>query len=556
MSNVNEILNNLSEDEKKFALEILSELSSSGTSEKYNKLLYADYEEIPVNVETFLHDSKYLGKGLTNEEGKFTLYPYWEEVLKKIYPDPLLPAKYNTLALTGGIGLGKSTVAVIIGIYELYRMLCLKDPYLHYGLMPTDLITFAVMNITMDAAKGVAWDKIQSLIQSSSWFMSHGSVTRSDTPEWKPPKGIELIYGSLSRHIIGRAVYWCLDGDTEILTSEGNKKLIELVDKPVQVYNISENGDVVLSEVCTVKPTAVEIEEYEIELEDGSVIKCTPTHRFMLTNGSYKEAQFLTAEDEILEFIPVGYVYKVTNKINGNFYIGKRQKSCVDEKYWGSGKIQQRELKKYGTENFEREILCWARTLDELRALEEKYIKESFDNAQCLNIKRTSEGGDTTSNTKKITDGINEKHIPVEEDVPEGWQLGSKNKGIPKSEETRLKMKESWTAERRKEWSMRTSGNGNSQWGNSDAHKGERNGRYGVHLSDETKEKISRANTGKTFSKEVNKSKGRPGRKKPDGFGEKIRQANLGTHWYNNGLQQRKYHDDEVPEGWERGMLK
>ncbi len=557
MSNFNlEELNKLSKEERNIALEILKQYSETGNSNIYTQLLYEDYDEIPVSVEEFLHNPLYLGRGLTDEEGRFTLYPYWENLLKEIYPDPLKPARYNTLALTGSIGIGKSTEAVIIGCYELYRMLCLKNPYIYYGLQPIDLITFSVMNITMDAAKGVAWSKMQSLIQSSEWFMKRGTITRSDIPEWKPPKGIELIYGSQSRHIIGRAVFWCLDGDTEILTSEGNKKLIELVDKDIQVYNISENGDIVLSDVCTVKPTAVETEEYEIELEDGSVIKCTPTHRFMLTDGSYKEAQYLTEEDEILEFNPVGYVYKVTNKINGNFYIGKRQKSYVDEKYWGSGKIQKRELKKYGTENFEREVLCWAKTIDELELLEEKYINESFDNAQCLNIKRTSEGGDTTSNTKKITDGINEKHIPVEEDVPEGWWLGSKNKGVPKSEETRLKMKKSWTAERREEWSRRTSGSGNSQWGNSDSHKGERNGRYGVHLSNETKEKIRKANTGRTFSEEVNKSKGRPGKKKPNGFGEKIRKANVGTHWYNNGVKQRKYHDNEVPDGWERGMLK
>jgi hypothetical protein len=35
-------------------------------------------------------------------------------------------------------------------------MLCLKDPYLYYGLQPIDLITFAFMNITIDAAEGVA----------------------------------------------------------------------------------------------------------------------------------------------------------------------------------------------------------------------------------------------------------------------------------------------------------------------------------------------------------------------------------------------------------------
>ena len=95
-----------------------------------------------------------------------------------------------------------------MGAYELYRMLCLKDPYLHYGMQPIDSISFAVMNITIDAAKGVAWSKLQNLIQSSEWFLQHGTLNKSDTPEWIPSKGIELICGSQSRHIIGRAVYW------------------------------------------------------------------------------------------------------------------------------------------------------------------------------------------------------------------------------------------------------------------------------------------------------------------------------------------------------------
>ncbi len=203
-----EELNNLSEEEREVALQILKQYSETGNSNIYNQLLYEDYDEIPVTIEEFLHNPKYLGSGLIDEEGRYTLYPYWENLLKEIFPDPLQPAKYNTLALTGSIGIGKSTEAVIIGCYELYRMLCLKNPYIYYGLQPIDMITFAVMNITMDAARGVAWSKIQSLIQSSEWFMNRGSISKSDTPEWKPPKGIELIYGSQSRHIIGRAVFW------------------------------------------------------------------------------------------------------------------------------------------------------------------------------------------------------------------------------------------------------------------------------------------------------------------------------------------------------------
>lgn len=201
-------LQNLSEKEREIALQILSEMSS-GNDSLYKDLLYADYEELPVDVDTFLTDPKYLGKGLINEEGKFTVYPYWVETLKKIFPNPYEPAKYNTLALTGAIGLGKSFEAVLCCLYELHRMLCLKDPYLYYGLQPIDKISFALMNITLDAAAGVAWDKLQQLAQSSEWFLSHGTLSKGLNPTWSPGKKIELICGSQSRHIIGRAVYFC-----------------------------------------------------------------------------------------------------------------------------------------------------------------------------------------------------------------------------------------------------------------------------------------------------------------------------------------------------------
>ena len=200
-------LEGLTPREKEYALKILSDLSQNN-SKSYNDLISADYDEIPVDIDTFLHDPDYLGKGLINDDGKFTVFPYWVNVLKKIFPDPLKPAQYNTLALSGAIGLGKSFEAVLVGLYELYRMLCLKDPYLYYGLQPIDKITFAFMNITIDAAKGVAWDKCQQLLQASPWFMRHGMLSKSINPQWSPNKGIELIFGSQSRHIIGRCVFW------------------------------------------------------------------------------------------------------------------------------------------------------------------------------------------------------------------------------------------------------------------------------------------------------------------------------------------------------------
>ena len=205
--NINtDLFNNLSVSEKETVLSILKEYKEKGISTTYNELLYSDYKEIPVDIETFLYDKNYLGSGLIDQEGRFTVFPYWVETLKKIFPDNLTTA-YNTLILTGGIGLGKSFVAVLCELYQLYRMMCLKDPYLHYGLQPIDKITFSLINITLDAAKGVAWDKMQQLLQSSPWFMAHGEIKGRSEFVWCPPKGLELVIGSSNNAVIGRAVF-------------------------------------------------------------------------------------------------------------------------------------------------------------------------------------------------------------------------------------------------------------------------------------------------------------------------------------------------------------
>lgn len=34
-------------------------------------------------------------------------------------------------------------------------------------------------------------------------------MTKGDYPQWVPPKGIELITGSTTNHMIGRAIFAC-----------------------------------------------------------------------------------------------------------------------------------------------------------------------------------------------------------------------------------------------------------------------------------------------------------------------------------------------------------
>ena len=199
-------LNNLSEEERKVALSILEEFSKSGESTTFTNLMNDDFDEIPVDIDTFLHDKKYLGNALYDNEGRFTLFPYWEEKLKEIFPTNTTTA-FNTIILTGAIGLGKSTLAVICLLYMLYRLLCLKDPYLYYGLQPTDKISISLMNITLENAKGVALDKMNQMLLASEWFMTHGKMSGISNLEYQPDKHIEVVTASSNNQIIGRCLF-------------------------------------------------------------------------------------------------------------------------------------------------------------------------------------------------------------------------------------------------------------------------------------------------------------------------------------------------------------
>lgn len=105
-------------------------------------------------------------------------------------------------------------------------------------MMPNDKISFSMLNITLDAAQGVGWDKMQQHIQASPWFMTHGNMNASRTnPTWQPPKGIELIFGSNNRHVVGRALFSNLTDEVNFgigsdveKKKEKQKKMIAQID--------------------------------------------------------------------------------------------------------------------------------------------------------------------------------------------------------------------------------------------------------------------------------------------------------------------------------------
>lgn len=288
--------NALSIEEQLYLKQILLEISTTGSSSSLNNLWEADYEEIPVSIHEFITNDRYLGKSLTDDFGNLTLYPYWVDTLEQIFNPS---NEIMECAFSGAIGIGKSTIAVVGMCYVLYKLLCLKNPAGYYKLNKGSKIALAFFNINMDQAYGVGYSKMQAYLKASPWFLEHGTVYGRNFTTYYPGKDIEILVGSKRDHFIGRDVF-CVSGDTEILTDHGFKKIEELNNSTVNLYNQDNNGELFLTSAEVIKTADTDI-IYEIELEDGTVLKCTGDHKLRLSDGSYKMVKDLSDNDDIME---------------------------------------------------------------------------------------------------------------------------------------------------------------------------------------------------------------------------------------------------------------
>ena len=165
------MLSSLTAEEREAVHKILAEVSENGKSENLTNLYYEDYEEIPVDLETFLCDDMYLGN-YTNH-GK-DIYDTWRKELKFVHN----PINFvDQWAITGSTGTGKSTVATYSLCYELYKLMCLKNPNRFY-LGADETIWFLFFNVTLKMAEKTMWRKVSKSTTKKSLVYGKGNCNR------------------------------------------------------------------------------------------------------------------------------------------------------------------------------------------------------------------------------------------------------------------------------------------------------------------------------------------------------------------------------------------
>lgn len=204
------------------------------------------------------------------------------------------------------------------------------------------------------------------------------------------------------------------------------------------------------------------------------------------------------------------YLYKTTNLINGNYYVGIHSTYEMKDGYLGSGTRLWNSIYKYGKENFIKEELEFFESREELVQREKEIVNEQLlQDSLCMNLKPGGDGGFCSEEHKK-------KWIKV------GSDAGNK------------KQKELWESD--KDWIEKQKEIRKNYWNDPEYRK---KALVGFSFKDKKHSNETKNKIGKTNSL---KQKGE-------------NNSQFGTMWINNGKEVKKIRKEEFIKykGWKLG---
>lgn len=88
------------------------------------------------------------------------------------------------------------------------------------------------------------------------------------------------------------------------------------------------------------------------------------------------------------------YIYKVTNVLNGKYYVGMHSTDDLEDGYLGSGHKLANAKRYYGKQNFKKEILEYLPNRNSLINREKELVTEEFlKDSMCMNLNLGGVGG-------------------------------------------------------------------------------------------------------------------------------------------------------------------
>lgn len=179
-------------------------ISGQKITDLHERAMY--YAQAVVHVEEQMHGapttrlqdySQYKWKPVPIRE--FICSPHYLNKEQEIYPGVLDAAEelnngtYVEAIMTGGIGSGKTTLALYTNAYQLYLLSCMRSPHLQFGLDPSSEILLVFQSMTLQLARGVDYQRFRSMIEGSAYFPKYYPFERGLTSKLVFPNRVEVV---------------------------------------------------------------------------------------------------------------------------------------------------------------------------------------------------------------------------------------------------------------------------------------------------------------------------------------------------------------------------
>jgi len=158
------------------------------------------------------------------------------------------------------------------------------------------------MKASESARARMAASKARDLVRRKSAFGLGGLPGKLADCSSRKTERTELFI------VEGESAAGCFSGDTEVALIDGrNLSFVELVKEHEEgkenfCYTIKEEGSVGIAKIENPRITKKDVEVVKLILDNNKEIICTPNHKFMLTDRSYKEAKDIAKNDSLMPF--------------------------------------------------------------------------------------------------------------------------------------------------------------------------------------------------------------------------------------------------------------